>query len=96
MIRRLESGNRDRLRAYKVFIDEREVGRLKRGESATFDLSPGSHTVQVAIDWKRSSSVDVSGDRDYTLRCGPGGGAFEALPDLFKRKEGTWLFLEPE
>jgi hypothetical protein len=96
VVRRVESGSRDRLRAYKVLIDEREVGRLKRGESATLELSPGSHTVQVAIDWKRSARVDVSGDGDYTFRCRPGGGAFTGLRDLLKHEDGTWLVLEPD
>ena len=96
VVRRVESGSRDRLRAYKVLIDEREVGRLKRGQSATFELSPGCHTVQVVIDWKRSGSFDVPGDADYTFRCGPGGGAFKALGDLLNHEDGTWLVLEPD
>lgn len=96
VVRRIESGSRDRFRSYKVFIDDREVGKLKRGESATFELSPGTHTVQVAIDWKRSASFTVSGEQAHLFRCGPGGGAFKALGDVLKHEDDSYLYLEPD
>jgi hypothetical protein len=94
VVRRVETDSRDRLRAYKVLIDERDVGRVKRGQSATFELSPGSHTVQVAIDWTRSRRFEVSGDRDHRFRCGPGGDALPALLGI--NPFDAYLFLKPD
>ena len=96
VVRRVESASRDRLRGYKVLIDDREVGRVKRGQSASFELSPGPHTVQVAIDWKRSASFDVAGEEVLAFRCGPGGSAMKALGDILKHEDNTYLFLEPD
>jgi hypothetical protein len=72
-VRRLKGGGRDPFRAYRVLIDDQEVGRLKRGESARFPLLAGCHDLQVAVDWKRSARFEVSGDGDGTIsfRCGP-------------------------
>lgn len=67
----LGDGWQDRFRAYVVLIDDRGVGKLKRGESARFELSPGPHTVQVAIDWKRSAAFDISGEERLAFLCGP-------------------------
>ena len=96
LVRRVESGWRDRFRAYRVLIDDREVGRVNRGESVRFDLAQGRHVIQVAIDWKRSKSFELSGD-DYetrVFRCGPRG--VIAFIDLLRRADDTWLFLEPD
>jgi hypothetical protein len=51
----------DRLRAYRVILDDREVGRLRRGESLTVAAEPGTHKLHLAIDWcavhSRNSSL---------------------------------------
>ena len=98
IVRRLSSGWRDRLRRYKVLVDDRVVGRLRRGEVGRYEVSPGPHVLAVAIDWKRSRSFDVSGDGngEIAFRCGPQGPPLLALVDLFKRGDDTWLFLEPD
>ena len=98
VVRRASSRWRDRLRRYKVLIDAREVGLLKRGESGRYELAPGHHVLAVGIDWKRSRSFEVSGDGDGTMsfRCGPAGSPLLALVDLFRRGDDTWLFLEPD
>lgn len=85
-------------RAYRVLVDDQEVGRLKRGESARIPLSPGRHDLQVAVDWKRSARFEVSGDGEGTIsfRCGPRSSLLWAWVDLFKRGDDTWLFLEPD
>ena len=97
-VRRIDRGTRDRFRAYKVLIDDQTVGRLKRRESAQFELSPGLHVIQVAIDWKRSATYEVAGDGEetYPFRCGPRNSALLGLIDLFKRGDDTWLLLEPD
>ena len=89
LVRRSEKGWRDRFRAYKVFIDDQEAGRLRRGEAAEFEIGPGRHVVQARIDWKRSASFEVSGDGQELLRfrCGPARSPIYAFIDLFKRAE---------
>lgn len=96
LVTRVESGWRDRFHSYKVLIDGREAGRLKRGESVLVDLPPGRHVIQVAIEWKRSKSFEVlaDGDETSTFRCGPRAGI--AVIDLLRRGDDTWLFLEPD
>jgi hypothetical protein len=100
---RRTTGIRDRFRKYRILVDGQEVARVKRGETADVTVSPGYHVVQVAIDWKRSAIIDISGNGDelVPLRCGPRGeqasivrAGFSAIVDLFKRGEDSWLFLE--
>ena len=94
LVRRLAYRWQDRFRAYVVLIDDRAVGKLKRGESARFELSPGPHTVQVAIDWKRSAAFDISGEARLAFLCGPRSGF--ALLNLLKHGDDTHLFLETD
>jgi hypothetical protein len=95
LVCRLKSHWQDRFRAYKVFVDDQEVGSLKNGESGQFEIALGPHTVQVGIDWKFSASYEVSGDTAETLRfrCGPNA---RWVFDVFKRGDNKWLFLEPD
>ena len=51
---------RDRLRPYRVFIDESEVGVVWPGAEATFDVPEGNHTVVLKIDWAKSNAVSFS------------------------------------
>jgi hypothetical protein len=95
VVRRVEvDDSRHKRRALKVLIDDQDVGRLKRGESATFELAPGPHTVQVAIDWARAMRFDISGDRDHSFLCGPGGDALPALLGI--NPFDAYLFLKPD
>ena len=55
-----DTGYADALRAYTVKIDGREVGKLMPGESATYRVTPGSHTLQASIDWCGSKVIPVS------------------------------------
>jgi hypothetical protein len=50
----------DRARQYAVIIDGTDVGRLKAGESAEFDVAPGEREVFLKLDWVRSRSINVS------------------------------------
>ena len=66
-IRRTGLGFRDSLRAYRVLLDGREVGRVRRGETRSFDVPPDDHELQLAIGSKRSASFDVAGDGDVVI-----------------------------
>jgi hypothetical protein len=69
VVHRAPSWWRDRLRRYKVLIDDREVGGLRPGESGRYEVAPGHHVLAVGIDWKRSRSFEVSGGGEDTLSC---------------------------
>lgn len=77
-----DSGYADALRAYAVRIDGKEVGKLMPGESATYRVTPGSHTLQASIDWCGSKAIPVS-VRDGENR------AFS----LHSALRGLWIFL---
>jgi hypothetical protein len=94
LVQRLQGGWQDRFRAYVVRIDEQAVGKLRRGESARFELSPGPHTLQVTIDWKRSEAFEISGEEPVAFLCGPRSGL--TVRNFLKHGEGTYLFLEPD
>jgi hypothetical protein len=74
---------RDLLRAYTVEIDGRDVGSLKRGETATFELASGDgHAVRLTIDWCSSRLLVVSGDEHTRLVCSPASRAWTAIFDV--------------
>lgn len=76
------------MRAYDVHIDGQGVGKIRAGESARFQLSPGPHQVQLKIDWCGSPALTVDGAHDSRLTCDAGGGASLALLDiLFRRNQ---------
>ncbi len=52
-----DSGYADSIRRYKGFLDGALVGKIASGESQTFDVLPGDHTVQVKIDWCSTPKV---------------------------------------
>jgi hypothetical protein len=58
----------DRLRAYKVAIDDEVVGSIGHGEEKVFEVSPGRHRVQLHIDWGRSQPVEVDAQEDAEVR----------------------------
>jgi len=76
---------RDRARAYSVVIGGRQVGKLKSGETATFNLIPGPHEVRMKIDWCGSPRVTVDGRADTRLVCDSNGNAFTVLFDIIFR-----------
>jgi len=61
----------DRLRAYSVWLDGKKIGSIRDGEMQKFDLSPGSHSLMLRIDWARSKKVlfDVPADKDVYFQC---------------------------
>lgn len=63
----------DAARRYRVLLDGTECASLTTGETATFDVEPGTHTVQIAIDWGRSPTmtVDVPAGETERLVCRP-------------------------
>src|SRR5580692_3523938 len=64
------------LRKFKVFVDDREVDRVKNGGAVELRMPAGVHSFVVKIDFYRSKLVTLdlaAGDR-VTLQCGFVGG----------------------
>lgn len=47
-------------RRYRILIDDREVGAVKRGETLRTTVTTGPHTVAARIDWSGSPAVEVN------------------------------------
>jgi hypothetical protein len=58
-IRRCRTPWTDRLRSYKIRIDGEEVGEIQHDDEKTFEVQPGRHEIQLAIDWGRSQPVQL-------------------------------------
>ena len=62
----------DRLRAYKLVVDDKTIGRIKDGETKSFEIEAGSHEACLKLDWVRSDSLtfSVGAGEEIRLRCG--------------------------
>lgn len=49
----------NRLRAIKIFADGTLLGTIGNGETKTFDIAPGTYSLQAKIDWCRSNALTV-------------------------------------
>ena len=62
----------DKLRVYKIFIDEIYHGDIKSGETKDFDIDKGKHIIYAKIDWCRSNKLDITiDDSILELEVGP-------------------------
>ncbi len=52
-----DSGYADRLRAYQVIVDSKQVGDLRDGQTKEFPVSAGQHQLSLKIDWCGSKTV---------------------------------------
>ena len=48
----------DRLRAYKVILDGKMIGKIKNGEELEFNSPAGKHQLCLKIDWCSSNTID--------------------------------------
>ena len=96
VVRRPKGGWRDFARSYRIKIDGRYRGRLRRGQSLTLQVPAGRHVVSARIDWNGSPDVviDVEAGSCTTLRVEPSGGAWLAAWQVSGRDR--WLGLSVE
>ena len=59
-----DHGYADRIRKYRVFIDDKNVGKIASGETMEYDVSAGKHTIQVKIDWCRTEKIAFIADHN--------------------------------
>ena len=67
-----ESEFRDKLRSYKIILDDTYCEDIKIGETKSLELVPGRHTIYLKIDWCRSNKIDfyVSDNETIEFECG--------------------------
>ena len=60
----------DRLRAYRIVVDGKEMGEIRAGEARSFQLSDADHEIRARIDWCGSNTVSVRRDSEHVhLEC---------------------------
>ena len=79
-----DSGYADSLRAYKVILDGNEIGLIRGGESKSFPVSTGQHTIQAKIDWCSSPPEQFVAEDDSI--------AFEVFSKLRGLKLASSIF----
>lgn len=64
---------RDRLRSYRVILDDDEVARIKRGQALELPVSAGRHEILLEIDWCSSPTVEFDAQPGEVIRfvCEP-------------------------
>lgn len=80
---------RDKSRAYKVFIDDFEVGSVGDGETAAFTVEPGEHSLRLRIDWTGSPTRTFSARSgevtEFSCRPGSGPEIVQLIRSIFQR-----------
>jgi hypothetical protein len=84
----------DRMRDYRVMVDDQEVARVANGASVSVPVSAGEHTVWLSIDWCRSPKLKVRAvpGQPLVLDCGANAAPLLALIYIsFLRHRYVWL-----
>ena len=77
----------DKLRAYKLFVDDVEAGSIKQGETLALNIGRGPHRIRLGVDWCSSPELTVDGGGDIDLVCRPAATPVTAIfYALFLRK----------
>lgn len=48
------------LRKYLIYIDGNKVGSLSNGDKVKLQVSPGSHTLKIMVDWRTASTPTIN------------------------------------
>src|SRR5690242_13723550 len=59
-------------RRLNVYLDGIQIGSVKSGDTETFMVAPGQHSLYVRMDWKRSDALSLNLESGTTtnLLCG--------------------------
>jgi hypothetical protein len=60
-------GFADRLRSYKIFVNDEHVGNVARNSVLDLDVPSGAVKVQARIDWGRSRPLVVNAAPNQTI-----------------------------
>lgn len=79
-----DSGYADRLRAYKIILDGKIIGKIKNNETVELSVSEGFHSIHMTVDWCRSNIVNFESDREViTFDCKSSLRGFQILFAIF-------------
>ncbi|QVK19514.1 hypothetical protein KHQ81_00775 [Mycoplasmatota bacterium] len=87
----------DKLRKYKVILDDSYIGDINSGEIKNFEVIPGRHTIYLKIDWCRSNKIDfyVSENEVIKFDCGSSIRGWRILINLiyitFLKNKYLWI-----
>ena len=85
LTRNAQNGWDDGARAYLVYIDGKKEGAIRENETLQFDVSEGTHTLQLKIDWCSSPALQFTAEAGKTVRakCAPAQKPFLIGPLLY-------------
>ena len=92
-VTRLRDGITGALLPFRILVDGRVVGRVKRGEVVEIVIPPGEHRVQVTQSGvsSREWGLDVGPGEVGSFVCRPAGRLLQSF-----RHRDEWLCLEPD
>lgn len=63
---------RDKLRSYKIIIDDEYISDIQSGETLDLEIPEGKHTIYLKIDWCRSNKINFykSNNENIEFDCG--------------------------
>ncbi len=84
----------DRYTFYDVFVDDEKVGEIARGQTVSYEVSPGKHRVRLGGKWAQSpeQAVEVS----QVVRYAASGPAWYLWNILHTFRSKRYFRLEPE
>ena len=55
---------------FKIFCDEKNIGKIKQGETIEFDIPQGEHEIYLKVYWCRSQKIKITEhEKDVQLYC---------------------------
>jgi hypothetical protein len=79
----------DQLGQYRVIVDGRDIGRVANGQTTSFKVDPGKHTIQLRIQWCASQPLEFESTPGaaVVVECSaPDADVFALWRTLFRRK----------
>ena len=85
----------DRLRRYRIIVDEQEVGRVKAGDELRVELLEGEHRIVARIDWGRSNylSIGVRVGEGTEIEVGTNVRGWLVIAAVYFATIGFWHYL---
>ena len=93
VVRRASTAWQDRYRAFKVFVDGERRGSIASGSELGVEVAPGTHAVQLKLDWCSSPivEIEVAANKTKIVDCGSNANPFLSLMVVtFFRKQYIW------
>lgn len=97
IVLRRDRGFTDYMRRYKVLIDGEEKGQIKNGGTFECEIPCGRHTLQLAVDWCSSNTVEFEAEENGMLGfdCGSNLRGWNLLKarKIMREAPDAWIWL---